>query len=187
MSKVKVRILTEDEWPEYRELRLAALRESPHAFLDSYDVEVAYEEDRWRSRMRRAARLLATRDGGSVGIASVGVVGADPTVADIFGLWVDPAERHTGVAWALMEAAVDLAARQGLTQLHYWTGNENMRAIAFASNFGFLLSHYRRPARVPTEGFGDQEVAMVLNLDVDPGVVPNPTSSSASVRSDPAL
>jgi len=76
---------------------------------------------------------------------------------------------------------------RGLSQLHYWTGSENMRAIAFASNVGFLLSHYRRAARVPTEGFGAQEVAMVLTLDVDAGVVPNPTTSSASARSDPAL
>ena len=87
--------------------------------------------------------------------------------------------RQAGVAWALMETAVRLAADQGRHQLFYWVGHENMRAIAFASNFGFLLSHERRPARLPREGFGREEVAMVYTIGADPAAVPNPRSRAS--------
>jgi GNAT superfamily N-acetyltransferase len=177
MSATTVRVLTEDHWSLYRELRLAALQESPETFVDSYDQEVDYGEDRWRARMTAASRLIAEIGGRPVGIVSTGVVTANPALVDVFGLWVTPEVRQAGVAWALMEAAVQLAADQGRHQLFYWVGNENMRAIAFASNFGFLLGPERRPARLPRAGFGQEEVAMVYTVGADPAAVPNSTRS----------
>ena len=94
MSEAIVRVLTEDDWYVYRALWLAGLQESPAAFVGSYAEEVAYSEERWRSRMGHASRLLAERDGVPGGIVSGAVVDDDPASADVFGLWVDPATRR---------------------------------------------------------------------------------------------
>jgi ribosomal protein S18 acetylase RimI-like enzyme len=187
MSETIVRVLTEDDWYAYRALRLAALRESPEAFVDSYTEEVGYSEEWWRSRMRRASRLLAEWHGVPRGIVSCAVVDDNPDSVDVFGLWVDPTTRQAGVAWQLMEAAVRLATAQHRTHLYYWVGTENTRAIAFASNFGFRPSTERRPARLPRAGFGEMEIAMVLPIDSDPAAVPNPTISSFGSRSGPSI
>jgi ribosomal protein S18 acetylase RimI-like enzyme len=187
MSETIVRVLTEDDWYAYRALRLAGLQESPDAFVRSYTEEAAYSEECWRSRMRRASRLLAERDGVPRGIVSCAVVDDDPASGDVYGLWVDPSTRQAGVAWQLMEAVARLATAQSRTRLYYWVGTENTRAIAFAINFGFRPSPERRPARTQRAEFGEMEIAMVLSVGSDPASTPNPTMSSFGSRSGPSI
>jgi len=187
VSETIVRILTDDDWYAYRALRLAGLQESPEAFVDLYADEVAHSEECWRSRMRRASRLLAERDGIPRGIVSCEVDGDDPALANVFGLWVDPATREARVAWQLMEAVARLATAQNRTHLYYWVGTENTRAMAFAINFGFRPSTDRRPARIQRAEFGEMEIAMVLSVGSDPAAAPNPWMSSFGSRSGPSI
>lgn len=187
MSETLVRVLTEDDWYAYRALRLAGLQESPDSFVGSYTEEAAYSEECWRSLMRRASRLLAERDGVPRGIVSCAIVDDDPASADVYGLWVDPATRQAGVAWQLMEAVALLATTPSRTQLYYWVGTENTRAIAFAINFGFRPSPERRPARIQRAEFGEMEIAMVLSVGSDPSATPNPMMSSFGSQSGPSI
>jgi hypothetical protein len=46
-------IMNEEEWVVLREMRLAALQESPTAFLSSYSEESAYKEREWRAEFER--------------------------------------------------------------------------------------------------------------------------------------
>ncbi|MEP6651167.1 MAG: GNAT family N-acetyltransferase [Lapillicoccus sp.] len=183
MTDVTVRSLGEEDWPEYKAIRLAALRDSPDAFVASAQDEEGLEEDFWRLRMRRSARLVAVRaegdgdaSGKPVGVVSVGQ-GKDEEgrVAEIFGLWVAPEARGTGVATKLVEASADRARRDGRTHVSYWVGTDNGRAVAFASGIGFRPTDFRRPMRV-TPGNGgeagddvEEEIAMVLPLGEDRG------------------
>jgi len=68
MSEIAVRLLDEDGWQDYREMRLAALRESPEAFLATYAEEAMQPEHYWRHCMVRADRLLAESDGAPLGL-----------------------------------------------------------------------------------------------------------------------
>ncbi len=56
-----VRRLDPAEWDLYRQVRLAALAESPEAFSSTLDREQELGEDRWRSRLGSAATFLAWR------------------------------------------------------------------------------------------------------------------------------
>ena len=165
MADITVRELTEEEWDQYRSVRLAALQESPGAFVASYDEEADYDEEFWRLRMRRSQRLLAECDGEPVGIASVGEVDTDDgSQGELFGLWVSPALRGKGIATQLVSAGAKNASEQGHSHLYYWVGTDNGRAVAFASGFGFRPTDKRRPVRVESEEDGDEEIAMVLPL-----------------------
>jgi ribosomal protein S18 acetylase RimI-like enzyme len=165
MSEIQVRPLGVDEWEQYRSVRLTALQESPGAFVASHDVEAAEPEQFWRARMERSTRLLAERAGVALGIASVGAVGEDqPEAAQLFGLWVRPEARGSGVATALVRAGARAAADGGRTQLLYWVGTDNGRAVAFASGFGFRPTAVRRPMRIVSEDDGEEEIAMTLPL-----------------------
>ena len=125
--------------------------------------------------MRRSQRLLAEQDGAPVGVASVGQARQEgekenTKVAELFGLWVTPAARGTGVASQLVQAGADAARQQGRSHLAYWVGADNGRAVAFASGFGFRPTDSRRPMRVKGADDDEDEVAMVLPLGEDRGV-----------------
>jgi len=175
MSDITVRALGEDEWEQYKSVRLSALEESPEAFVATVEQERSFDEDMWRTRMQRSQRLLAEREGAAVGVASVGQSRPEgeqpnPQVAELFGLWVAPAARGTGVATQLVQAGADEARTQGRSHLAYWVGSDNGRAVAFASGFGFRPTDSRRPMRVRGEDGDEEEIAMVLPLGEDRGV-----------------
>jgi len=174
MSEINVRALGEEDWQQYREIRLAALRDSPEAFVATAAQEELLDEPAWRERMRRARRLVAERDGVQVGVVSLGQGDPElPCTGELFGLWVVPEGRGTGVAWKLVEAGAAWALADGHKNLGYWVGTENGRAVAFASSFGFRPTGTRRPMRVANETDGTEEIVMVLPLGGDPGSVPS--------------
>jgi GNAT superfamily N-acetyltransferase len=185
MAKITVRVLGESEWSLYREVRLRALAQSPSAFT----ATLADEEDRgesfWRDRMTQSYRLLAERGQLPQGIVSLGVYDEEPSAAEVFGLYVVPEARGTGVSWRLVEAAAALATENGYVQLYYWVGTDNGRAVGFAKNFGFRSTGYRRPSRASDLELGEEEAAMVLSLELDDTSVPNPTSGKAATREGP--
>lgn len=186
-SAITVRLLAEEDWKAFKAVRLAALEESPTAFVRTLAEESAYDEQTWRARMLRSRRLIAEVGDRAVGVVCLGQFDDNPAVGDLFGLWVAPDSRKSGVAWRMVEAVARQAVTDGYTRLYYWVGNENGRAIAFASNFGFRVSGTRRTARVQSEESGRDEIAMELSLDADPGSggVPNPNDPRVAGRSDP--
>jgi ribosomal protein S18 acetylase RimI-like enzyme len=173
MTDISVRTLGEDDWQDYRAVRLAALRESPEAFVATADEEESFDEDLWRERMRRSARLVAEREGRPVGVVSVGSAKSDDgSAGELFGLWVRPEARGSGVATRLVKDGASLAAARGRSHLIYWVGTENGRAVAFASGMGFRPTDHRRPMGVVSEEDGEEEIAMVLALGNRPGAAP---------------
>lgn len=181
MSEVTVRVLAEDDWETYRQMRLGALKDSPQAFVSTHEEELAYDEDFWRLRMRRSTRLLAVLDDQPLGILSLGdalplpseddnEIPVDQRVGELFGMWVDPQARGTGVAWRLVDAAAVEARSQRRTHLMLWVSVDNGRAVAFYSSYGFRPSDSRRPVRTDAT---QTEMAMVLPVSDDPGSVPN--------------
>ncbi|WP_040157526.1 GNAT family N-acetyltransferase [Mobilicoccus massiliensis] len=167
MSDLSVRVLSEDEWEQYRDMRLRALRESPDAFVADIETEEAYDEQLWRDRMNRSDRLVVTRDSTPVGIASVRMKDdLFDNAAELFSLWVDPKLRGEGVAARLVVVAGEVAEKKGASQLVYWVGTDNVPAVAFASSYGFRPTEHRREPRTDaarSEGI-EEEIAMVLAL-----------------------
>jgi ribosomal protein S18 acetylase RimI-like enzyme len=165
MTEVTVHLLDEADWQTYRRLRLASLESDPDAFAAGLAEEQAYDEDLWRARMRRSRRLQARRGDDDAGVASVGQArdaeGIDEGVAELFGMWVRPDLRGTGVAWQLVTAAADQARRDGYRQLRLWVATDNGRAIGFYSSYGFRPADERRPMVTDASV---EEVAMVLPL-----------------------
>lgn len=165
MAEVTVRALSEDEWPTYKKLRLESLQSDPDAFVARATEEEGYDDERWRSRIRRSRRLVATRESADIGVASIGEArseeSAEEGVAELFGMWVRPEARGTGVAWALVSAAADHARQMGHQHLQLWVWSDNGRAIGFYSSFGFRPTDERRPMTNHPEV---EEVAMALPL-----------------------
>ena len=185
MAEITVRVLEESEWSLYRDVRLRALAESPGSFTATLAEEADRGEQFWRERMTRSHRLVAELGPVPQGIVSLGPYEHEPSAGEVFGLYVVPEARSTGVSWRLVEATADLAIQAGYTQLYYWVGTDNARAIGFGKNFGFGTTDRRRPARLSDFHQGEDEIAMVLGLEPDTTSVPNPTSGKAATREGP--
>ncbi len=184
MAEITVRVLDESEWAMYRDVRLRALADSPASFTATLAEEADRDEQFWRDRMTRSHRLLAERGPVPQGIVSLGPYEQEPSAGEVFGLYVVPEARGTGISWRLVEAAAALATQQAYLQLYYWVGTDIGRAIGFANNFGFRTTEYRRPSRTSDLEPGE-EIAMMLSLEPDATLAPNPTSGKPATREGP--
>lgn len=176
MVDIKVRLLDDDEWQLYREVRLAALQDAPEAFVAGFEDEASRGEAYWRERMIRAHRIVAESEEGPVGVVCLGLHNEDPETGEVFGLWTAPLVRGARVAWGLVSTAAQKAAEDERRLLYFWAGSDNAAAVGFASSYGFRPSAERRPVRVADGAMEKDadEVAMVLPLTADPTQTKNP-------------
>ena len=112
-----IRPLNANDVALYRSLRLAALEQDATAFGSTLERESRFDDATRAARLgsfqgRPGAVFVADESGTPVGIAGVGL-SADPTVAILWGMWVDPAARRAGIAKQLLAARFAEARREG--------------------------------------------------------------------------
>ena len=133
---VGVRRVRSDEGPLLKQVRLAALADTPSAFSKTHAEESAYPDEEWAAR----AEAWSAGDDGITLFAEVdgevrGLVGGHrPGDAELVSMWVEPSVRGSGVAEALVESLVEWAG--GPVEL--WVTQGNDRAIAFYRRMGFV-------------------------------------------------
>ncbi|MFE4517896.1 GNAT family N-acetyltransferase [Kitasatospora sp. NPDC056783] len=139
MTEPELRTLTSDDWPLWRELRLAALAEAPYAFGSTLADWQDAEESRWRSRLEipGALDLIALVDGRPVAMASGVPVDDDAKAAELISLWVGPQARGRGVADRLIAEIAAWAAERGRTTLKLAVAPDNAAALALYRRNGF--------------------------------------------------
>jgi ribosomal protein S18 acetylase RimI-like enzyme len=136
---IELRVLTPDDWPLWRELRLAALKDAPYAFGSRYEDWVDAEEARWRARLGLPGshNVIASLDGEAVGMAS-GLPQADEDgVTELVSMWIAPAGRGRGVGDGLMAAVEEWARETGAHTLKLSVADGNDRAHALYLRSGF--------------------------------------------------
>lgn len=89
-----------DRWEQWREVRLAALFDSPSAFESTYEQWVSAPESQWRGRLSSVDLNLIAEEVGSdpksLGMES-GVLDAGGSTAELVAMWVAPSARGRGV------------------------------------------------------------------------------------------
>jgi ribosomal protein S18 acetylase RimI-like enzyme len=136
---ISVRTLSEDDWSEWRALRLQALTEAPGAFGSTVAgwSGAGDREERWRSRLRSVPfNSFAVRNDLPVGMVS----GTEPRgdQVELISMWVEPSARGCGVGDALIAAVVAWAREQGVANVVLDVRVSNDRAVALYSRNGFV-------------------------------------------------
>jgi ribosomal protein S18 acetylase RimI-like enzyme len=156
-----------DDWATLRQVRLAALADSPEAFASTLDRELGFEEAHWRERIGEWPWFLAWRAGAPVGMVAARALQADPKPGDpkpgdpkpgdpkpgdpkpadpasepplgwhLTAMWVSPLARGSGVADLLVEAVVSHVRDRGGKLITLWVAAGNGRARAFYGRLGF--------------------------------------------------
>lgn len=147
---ITVKVLTPDDWPLWRELRLAALGDAPDAFgsrLADWQGD-GDREERWRGRLELPGshNLIATLDDRPVGMAS-GVPDDSRPAAEhareLISMWVAPEARGRGVAGLLIRTVEDWAREAGGAELRLAVAESNEPAIALYRRHGFAETGQR--------------------------------------------
>jgi ribosomal protein S18 acetylase RimI-like enzyme len=140
-----LRVLGPEDWRLWRDLRLCALAEAPHAFgsrLADWQRE-GDREERWRARLSLAGshNVVALLDSEPVGMAS-GVPVSDG-VAELISMWVSPSGRGRGVGDALVHEVERWAVRTGARVLRLDVAEDNAAAQALYERHGFVFTGER--------------------------------------------
>lgn len=146
-TQIRIQVLTPDDWPVWRQLRLAALAEAPGAFgsvLADWRGE-GDREERWRARLELPGshNLIALLNEIPVGMASGAPADEDAhspagSAAELISMWVAPEARGRGVAGELIDQVDRWARREGAKQLRLAVTDGNDRAAALYRRHGFV-------------------------------------------------
>ncbi len=135
---VTIRRLSVEDWPTWRELRLAALGEAPYAFgskLADWQGD-GDRAERWRDRLLAAGiNAIAELDGVAAGMVSGVASGAE---VELISLWVAPRARGHAVGDALVQAVLDWARAQGAASVALEVREGNAHAEALYRRHGFV-------------------------------------------------
>ncbi|WP_344011625.1 GNAT family N-acetyltransferase [Streptomyces thermospinosisporus] len=137
---VHLRVLTTDDWPLWRDVRLAALTEAPRSFKSRLEDWPCGGEERWRARlaMPEAHNLVAFLRGQAVGMASGLPVDGD--TCELRSVWVSPVARGCGVGDLLVAEVEAWARRWGATTLRLAVIPGNEPAVTLYQRHGFDFS-----------------------------------------------
>ena len=136
-SRVRLLILTPDDWSLFRELRLAALREAPDAFSSTLADWQDAREARWRERLTNVPfNAIAFLDGAAAGMVGATGPNAAGTV-ELISMWVAPFARGRGVGDALVKSVAQWAAEKHAREVTLEVVESNGPARALYERCGF--------------------------------------------------
>ena len=139
-----VRRASEDDWPQLRGVRLAALADSPEAFGSTLDKEQAYGEEDWRDWLRTSAVFIAFEEGAPVAMAA-GLDGDTAEECRLVAMWVHPGYRGREVGSRLVTQVAQWARGAGADHLVLWVAGGNDAARQLYQRHGFTETGIDKP------------------------------------------
>lgn len=139
MSRIKVELLTAEQWARARELRLASLRDSGHAFGGNLETESVQSESEWRAKFETLNYLVASVDGVDSAIMTVENLKGDfDATAWVGGCWSSPQYRGVGLLKAMMKFVDEHAQEKGWQRQGLGVWEDNLSAIAAYEKLDFV-------------------------------------------------
>lgn len=132
-----VRRARRKDWSALRAIRLEALSDSPDAFGSTYETALNFSNHQWRTMAAQRRYFLAERDGVVVGMISGGLNDEHPGTRWMYGMYVTPSARGSGVAELLMAAVTEWARGEGASELFLHVTSSVVRARTFYQKLGF--------------------------------------------------
>jgi ribosomal protein S18 acetylase RimI-like enzyme len=127
---VTIKLLASKDWRDLRTARLAALRDSPDAFVAELADEKARTAEDWRASIKQLAWAGAWVNGRIVGIARLSAAGSsEPTRPFIESVWVRPQHRRQGFVQGMLHELEEPARERDATHLQLWVLETNDLAL----------------------------------------------------------
>lgn len=132
--------LPEERWKEFKALRLEALQNDPLAFGSSYEEEIIFTDEIWRSRINNA--LFALNDDKAVGMVVYMISPKNKLnhVAEMFGVFVKEEYRNKKIGKQLVESAINkIRQKKNIIKIKLVVTAIQESAVKFYSSLGFEI------------------------------------------------
>lgn len=125
-TPVEIDLLDPNDWPVLRAARLAALHDSPCAFVATLAVEAGWADEQWVASIESSTWAVARAAGEVVGIACLVTADADCRM-DYFiqSVWVTPMFRRQGLVRQMLWRLEGVARTRGAEYLKLWVLETN--------------------------------------------------------------
>jgi GNAT superfamily N-acetyltransferase len=151
-------VLAADDWRILRDVRLLALKDSPGAYISSYEAEASWTEASWRHSFAGALWVVPRSGRRIIGLArSLRVDGRPPDERHLESVWVEPRHRRTGVMRAILRYLTEVEP-----EVHdwlLWVVDRNVEAREVYERLGFEPTGERQ---LLTDTSGRTEVRLRL-------------------------
>lgn len=143
-NECMIRALEGSDAGAFKELRLFALQESPQSFSQSYKnfLSESIEAIEQRIAAQEGSKIFGAFQEGQL----IGCIGVHrmPWLkgqhrAEIWGMYVHPAQRSKKIGSRLVDAAIDFATATGIGQLELGVITSNQEAIALYKSRNFHI------------------------------------------------
>ena len=139
MGQIQVELLTAEQWARAKELRLASLRDSAHAFGGNLETESALSESEWRANFEKLNYIVASVDGIDSAIMTVENLKGDfDATAGVGGCWSSPECRGVGLLKAMIKFVDEHAQEKGWQRQGLGVWEDNYPAIAAYEKLAFV-------------------------------------------------
>ncbi len=134
-----------------REVRLRALRTDPDAFAASHDQASSRDEPIWEDIAAGAASgddeiiFVIEGDGGFTGMVGAFARGDEPATRNLYGMWVAPEVRGSGLGRGLVDAVVEWSREVGADEVKLWVVESNLPAVRLYEKSGFVPTGEAQP------------------------------------------
>jgi ribosomal protein S18 acetylase RimI-like enzyme len=143
-----LRLITREEWYLLRQVRLIALKESPHAFLATHEQEKDYTQDQWLSEFDRGDWIIGELCGQP--ICLMGVTRDPRALAAeryLEYIWVAPEYRRSHIAFDMLNAALGDLKKSGIQTIFLWVLDGNDAALWLYKQLDFASTSDRQPLK----------------------------------------
>ncbi len=139
--------LSNDDWVRLRDIRLAALLDSPDAFGGKYEDERLFDEQRWRAEFAKQAFVIASVSGVDAGMMYIENLNGDfDATCWIGGCWTDPQFRGVGLMHAMFKFLDEQASQRNWQVQGLGVWRDNFLAIAAYEKLGFVAMGDPQPS-----------------------------------------
>lgn len=153
MNEFEIIVLSESNWQEYKSVRLESLRESPESFASTYEREVAFTPEQWKSRLRLSSKIhdavaiAAVAENQFIGLLSSVIHERHSASAHMYQMWVSPEWRNRGVGTSLVNFVKNWATEKGIETLLLSVTTTNNEAVSLYQSIGFTAVGDTEPLR----------------------------------------
>lgn len=146
-----IRRIRVGEGAALRDVRLKALRTDPDAFAASLDQGTSRDDHVWNDIAAAAAVghqeviFVIEGDNGFIGMVGAFARPGEPTIRNLYGMWVAPEERGSGLGMELVDAVVHWTRDAGADEVKLWVVETNEPAVRLYERAGFVPTGEAQP------------------------------------------
>lgn len=145
---IKLNLATESDYLRVKQLRLAALKDSPNSFGAKYKVLKDRPDNYWQQVLKVSSWCLVSADGVDIGLLAVDRADKDRN-SDcwVSGWWISQSHRGQGISKLMAQWVYELCRKNGWEKIGLGVWPDNKAAIAVYLKLGFIAADALMPSR----------------------------------------